>query len=178
MIGASWGAWRDRVQRRVSFIEKQLTYLYAPLFALRTEISAMSQTREFFRDLGQRGWEEVTKATEGQDPAAKQRVTKEWWPAYQRLLEFDDRKLLEVLLPAYRKMLSVFRDHLWLADFDTRDYYPQLIGFVSTWERYLEGALPPEVIRRISISEAQLQPFYDHIAARHDALRARLQRTR
>jgi hypothetical protein len=128
MIGASWGAWRDRVQRRVSFIEKQLTYLYAPLFALRAEIRARSQTREFFRDLGQRGWDEVTKATEGQDPAAKQRVTKERWPAYQRLLEFDDRKLLEVLLPAYRKMLSVFRDHLWLADFDTRDYYPQLIA--------------------------------------------------
>ncbi len=130
MIGASWGAWRDRVQRRVSFIEKQLTYLYAPLFALRAEIRALSQTREFFRDLGQQGWDEVTKATEGQDPAAKQRITKEQWPAYQRLLEFDDRKLVEVLLPAYRKMLSVFRDHVWLADFDTRDYYPQLIGFV------------------------------------------------
>ena len=30
-------------------------------------------------------------------------------------------------------------DQLWLADVDTRAYYPKLIGFVHTWERYLAG---------------------------------------
>jgi hypothetical protein len=41
----------------------------------------------------------------------------------------------------------------------TRQYYPQLIGFVSTWERYLDKPLPREVVARMSISERSCIPY-------------------
>jgi hypothetical protein len=174
LVGASWAAWRDRVQRQRDFAQQQLDKLYAPLLALRVEIKTLSQTREFFRDLGEQGWQDVTAATEGLSGEAKRRVTEERWPGYQRLIEYDEKKFREELLPGYRQMASVFREHLWLADYDTRDYYPKLIGFVSTWERYLAESLPPEVMKRLSISESELLPFYTHVQTRHDELRNRL----
>jgi hypothetical protein len=121
LVGATWGAWRERVQRQRDFGQQQLNQLYAPLLALRVEIKALSQTREFFRDLGEQGWQKVTEATEGLSGEAKRQVTEERWPEYKRLIEYDEKSFREVQLPAYRQMVSIFRDNLWLADYDTRE---------------------------------------------------------
>jgi hypothetical protein len=103
--------------------------------------------------------------------AASAELTRQRWPQFEALIEFDNKRLAESLLPAYRKMVTLFREKLWLADAATREYYPELAEFVDVWERWVTDSLPPELIGRMGHTEVRLRPFYEHIEVYHDRLR-------
>jgi hypothetical protein len=115
-------------------------------------------------------WHELT---ENVGPGAESvELTRNRWPQFQALIEFDNRRLADSLLPGYRKMVSLFRDKLWLADIDTRHYYPVLVEYLDIWERWVDNSLPPELVERTGHTEARLRPFYKHIQAHYEELRA------
>jgi len=78
-------------------------------------------------------------------------------------------------MPGYRKMLSIFRDKMWLAEMSTRHYYRELVEFVELWERWLNRTLPAEVVKRIGHDESRLHPLYENVSDRLETIRTRLQ---
>jgi len=106
---------------------------------------------------------------------AYQRLTEERGKEFKEIIEYDNRQLKEELIPAYRKMVNLFRDKMWLAEDETKKYFKSLLEFVELWERILDRSLPMEVVQAIEHGEESLHPFYDHLQNEHDELRKKLQ---
>ena len=80
-------------------------------------------------------------------------LTREQEAKFTKIIDWDNTKLQEELLPAYRQMLDLFRENYWLAKPETRDHYPTLVEFVEVWNRWLDDALPREVLERLEHSK-------------------------
>ena len=79
-------------------------------------------------------------------------------------------------MPAYTKLIDLFRENYWLAEPVTREFYGEVLEFVDIWNRWVEKALPGEVLKRLEHAEAKLTGFYEHIQSQHDAIRTTLTR--
>lgn len=176
VVGAVLTAWltsrRDRARRRLEFVGKQLSELYSPMLGLRSEIAAHSSLRVKLQDAANSAWLDLCAGV-APGPEAQQ-LTATRFPQFEALIEYDNDKLRRTLMPAYRKMLEVFRDKLWLCEPGTHSHYLQLVEFVDVWERCLSDSLPAEVLLRLHHTEANLQPLYDDLQTQHDRLRALL----
>lgn len=64
---------------------------------------------------------------------------------------------------------------MWLAEPETRKFFPQLIEFVDVWDKILADKLPRSITTTIKHTEQNLIPFYEHIAEVHDRLRSEIQ---
>lgn len=204
-VGVVVGAWltasREKANRRYAFRERQLHDFYSPLLGLRREVQARKKLRAKVHELANSEWEKLAnEAYRSHDPDATANLMRQRWPDYEKAGKYDERRLSEELLPTYRKMLSIFRDNLWLAEPETRPYFTTLLEFADVLERFLADSLPSEVLVRLDqqhtggiivaggllipkeilskmdYSESSLQPFYDHLESKHDELRARLSR--
>jgi hypothetical protein len=178
VVGAVLAGWltsrREREKRRLEFVSKQLGEFYSPMLGLRSEVAAHSALRVRLQDEAGAAWKDLC---DGVAPGPEsQQLTATRFPKFEALIQYDNDKLRTKLMPAYRKMLEVFRDKLWLAEADTRAHYPTLVEFVDVWERYLSDSLPGEVLKRIDHSEAKLHPFYADLQVQHDRLRAEVAR--
>lgn len=178
LVGVAIGAWltsrREQKQRKLAFLEKQLSMLYSPMLGLRNEIKAHSAFRLRVQNEGNAAWTQLCAETERLDVEARQRISNERGPEFTRIIEYDNTKFHEELLPAYRKMVELFRECYWLAEPETRTRYADLLEFVEVWNRWLDKALPPEVLKRLEHGEDNLAPFYEHIEQMHNAIRQKL----
>lgn len=159
--GVLLGAWltgrHQHAKRRAEFLEHQLRDFYSPLVSLLNQILAKKQMREKVLQIAQ------------QDPRVK-------GDHINRLIQHDTEHFVEEIFPDYQSMLTIFRDNLWLAETETRSYFPALFEFVEIWNRWLKGTLPAEMVHIVGHSEEPLQPFYEHLRRKHDELQTRLSR--
>jgi len=180
LAGVVIGAWltgrRERRQRRLAFVERQLKDFYSPLLGLRKEIRTRSELRVRIHNAADAAWRQLCDDARNVNVEALQKLSQTRGPEFTSLIEYDNKQLQEDLLPAYREMVKLFRESLWLADPDTREHYQQLLEFVELWDRWLAKSIPAEVIQSLEHSEENLKAFYDHLQERHDALRAKLER--
>jgi hypothetical protein len=134
--------------------------------------------REKVRAAAHAEWQRLCQdARDTADPPENLRkLSTEKGPELERVFDYDNQQLVEDLVPSYRRMLTVFRDNLWLAEPETRSNLGKLIEFVELWERWLAKAVTAEVVRRLGHSEESLHPFYEHLEKKHDELRGRLSR--
>ena len=174
LIGARLTSRRERGQRRHEFISRQLRELYSPLLGLRNEIRMRSEFRVKVHDAANSAWQEECERVRPMGFEALDRFSKERFPEFGRILDYDSQRLSEDLVPLYRQMLKILRDNLWLAEPETRNHFRQLLEFVDVWDRSLAGALPHEVLAKLGHREMQLSPFYSHIQEVHDRLRWQL----
>jgi hypothetical protein len=86
-------------------------------------------------------------------------------------IDFDNASVSETLLPAYRRMMAIFRDKWSLAEPETRRDFPALVEFIETWERHLKGGAPGPAPEDLSYSEENLKPLHAHLETTHDRLR-------
>jgi len=107
-------------------------------------------------------------------PEALQRLTETRWPEFERLIEYDNQQLFQELLPLYRRMVEVFRANYWLAEPDTRAFFPELMEYVELWNRSEKKSLPGEVVQRLDHREEKLNGFYAHLQQKHDELREKV----
>jgi len=160
LVGVLIGAWlssrRDQSQRRLAFVEKQLAAFYSPMQGLREEVASTSTIRSRIQENAERAWREVCAQIPKSDTAALARLTQERAQEFNKIIEFDNDKLHKELLPTYRRMANLFRENYWLADRDTRLYYPAVLEFVEIWERWVAGTLPAEVWRKLDHTEDNL----------------------
>jgi len=180
LAGVVIGAWltgrRERRLRRLAFTERQLKDFYSPLLGLRKEIRTRSELRVKIHNAADAAWRQLCEDARNVNVEALQQLSQTRGPEFTSLIEYDNTQLQQDLLPAYRQMVKLFRENLWLADPDTREHYPQLVEFVELWDRWLAKSIPAEVIQSLEHSEDNLKPFYDHLDVKHDALRAKLER--
>ena len=179
LVGVVIGAWltgrRERSQRRLAFVEEQLKDFYSPILGLRREIRMRSELRVRIHDTAGTVWRELCEEKRQISVDALGEFSIARGPEFEKLIEYDNKQLQEELLPAYRQMVKLFRENLWLADVDTREHYQRLIEFVDLWDRWIAKSIPGEVIERLDHSEENLKPFYDHLQQRHDALRSKIE---
>lgn len=179
LVGVCVGAWlvnlQNRSQRRFNFYEKQLREFYSPLVGIRKEIQILSEFRVAGEQAARKWWEKISeqgKRIEDHDKAQKmydeegQKITSQ--------IDYENKQLTEKIIPAYRKMADIFKDNYWLAEESTRKYFPTLVKFIETWERYLSDTHPREVISEINVSEKELMLFYKDIDENLDFLRKKL----
>jgi hypothetical protein len=178
LAGVVIGAWltslREVKQRKLAFLEKQLSAFYSPMLGLRNEISAHGSFRLRVQNEADAAWRQLCAETENIDIEARQRISDQRGPEFTRIIEYDNAKLHEELLPAYRKMVDLFRDCYWLAESETRAYFPKLLEFVEVWNRWNDKAIPLEVLKRLEHGENNLDLFYVHSEQIHDAIRKKL----
>jgi hypothetical protein len=139
---------RERAKRRVEFRTRQLDEFYGPLLSLHKEIRARSELRVKIQKVA--GLPDL------------------------KVMDDENKTLREVLIPHYREMVKVFREKMWLAEPETRDYFPGLIEFVDVWDKILSDRLPREIAPALGHTEENLKPFYAHLETTHDGLRAEI----
>ncbi len=158
---------RNREHRKIAFIEKQLSEFYSVMLGLQQEIRINSELGEKLSSAASSAWNAYSAAHKG--PQFQDQNNNEL-QKYKAIISYDNEKLQNQLIPAYNKMLNLFRDKLWLADEETRVFYPTLFEFVEIWNRHLQGSIPFEVIKIMKHTEQNLHPFYHHLQNQRNKL--------
>jgi hypothetical protein len=169
-IGTQWAtSRREKATRRVAFKKQQLEQFYGPLLSMHKEIRARSELRvKLQATLDGSHLNDTLRAGSGGVEAASDAHI----PAIVANVQDENQTFREVLMPRYREMISSFREKMWLAEPETREYFDQLIEFVDVWDKILVDKLPRSVAVTIKHTEENLKPFYKHLADMHDRLRA------
>lgn len=174
-IGVLVGAWltsrREQTQRKLKFIENQLSQFYSPLLGIKNTIHRNSELRETLHTIASEQWALLSGATGDIDPDDKKVLIDQKWPRFKNLIDYDDQKFETELFPLYQEMIEIFRTNYWLADEETRNFFPTLLQYVEIWNRNLNDALPFEVWKALNHKEANLKDFYEHIESKHNELR-------
>lgn len=177
--GVVLGAWltgrRERTQRRLSYLERQLKDFYSPMLGLRNEIEMHSTLRVRIQETANTVWQELCHQNQERGIDALTAFSQSRGEEFKRVIDYDNGKFQGELLPAYRQMAKLFRESFWLAEPETRSHYSNLIEFVEVWERWFAKSIPGEVIAKLGHSEEKLKGFYDHLRNKHDELRTKLQ---
>jgi hypothetical protein len=173
VVGAVLTNSRERKQRRLRFIDKQLEHFYSPMLGIRTEIRMRSELRVRIQEVSQAEWTKLSQRAD-KTPGALAKLATDRQPEFEKLIDYENALLSEHLLPSYRQMAALFRDNHALADAQTRAYYPSLVEFVELWDRWEKKSIPSEVLKGLGHGEANLKEFYEHLSAKHDKLREKL----
>lgn len=125
--GVLIGAWltrqREFESRRHQFLVRQLHELYAPLLGLRTEIRVRSELRVRVHGAADAAWRDLVAQARERGIEAVGRVSTERGPEFKQITEYDNQVLAKELITTYRRMLITLRDHLWLAEAETRRHF-------------------------------------------------------
>ena len=163
---------REENRRRAEFWTRQLEEFYGPLLSLHKEIRARSQLRVKIQEaIDQRHFRDMVRAAQPNDIEA---ASDAHLPAILRNIQDETQTFAEVLMPRYRELIDVFRNKMWLAEPETRIYFPALVEFVDVWDKILTNRVSREIAPAIGHTEESLKPFYSHLEAIHDRLRAKL----
>jgi hypothetical protein len=162
---------RETATRKVAFRKQQLEQFYGPLLAAHEEIRARGELRVKLQQAIDSGHfdDMLRSAPEGVEAASDAHL-----PTILKNIQDENQGFREVTMPRYREMISTFRDKMWLADPETRKFFPELIEFVDVWDKILADKLPHAVAPAIGHTEENLKPFYKHLEEMHDKLRTEI----
>ncbi|MCD6311969.1 MAG: hypothetical protein J7M11_05875 [Elusimicrobia bacterium] len=172
-VGALLTSRRERIGRRYEFLSKQLTDFYSPLLSFRKEIGTIGKIRVKVGGAAEKVWHGLCERYKG-NPTKLQKLTQEKYEKFDKIIDYDNEYLETETIPAYHKMIEIFRKNIYLAEPSTTKHFPDLIEFVNIWDRFLAGSLPGEVIKALNHSEESLYPLYEDLQDQHDKLRAKL----
>jgi len=172
-VGALLTARREKIGRRHEFLSKQLTDFYSPLLALRLEVETIGKVRVKVSSGADKVWRKMCERYEG-NPQALQQLTQEKGEKFTKIIDYDNQYLESETIPAYHRMIDIFRENLRLAEKSTVRHFPALLEFVNIWDRFLAGSMPGEVVKELAHSEQLLKPFYDDLQKQHERLRNKL----
>lgn len=161
---------REGRKERLEFVTRQLNEFYGPLYAKRLEIRTLSVLRVDLNRVADEINAERVAAHLSPRSDARQAASEADRKRYGAQVAEENRIFLEVMLPAYRSMIDVFRDKMGLADHRTRLFFSDLVRYVAIWERSENKTAHPESQRRLNATESSLEPFYQHIEKMVDAL--------
>ena len=162
-------------QRKLDFYKTQLRQLYSPLVSVRKEIRILSEFRLAGEKASEEWWHkvcEVGKQIEDHDKSSQYYDSKGKKLTTQ--IEYENKQLTDKIIPAYKRMVEIFKENYWLAEENTKEFYPTLIKFVETWERFLSQTHEIEVLQQIQVKEGELMPFYGHLEEMLQFLRKKL----
>ena len=180
LAGVVIGSWLSSKQlkqtRKHSFIEKQLGQFYSPMLGFRSEIEMRSELRLKIQNAADASWKELCEEMRSKGrPEALQQLSKKRFPEFKNIIDYDNRALAEQLIPAYKQMLTIFRENMWLAEPETVEYFNELLEFIDIWDRWLDRSMPVEVWKKLNHTEEKLKPLYENLEETHKRLREKLE---
>jgi hypothetical protein len=169
---SSWlAARREKAQRAVAFRKEQLEQFYGPLLAMHKEIRARSELRvklaEAIDTMHMKDMLDV-------GPAKVEAASDAHLPTIVANIQDESETFRNVLMPRYREMIDVFREKMWLAQPETREFFKQLVEYVDVWDKILARKLPHVIAAAVGHTEKNLHPFYKHLEEMHDRLRSEI----
>lgn len=173
VVGAILTNKREGIRRKYEFIKRQLENLYSPLLAIRRNLKATGELRLQISNTANIEWQKLCKRYGGQ-PDELRNLSETRGKAFEKIIDYNNEKLITEDLPAYHNMIAIIKKNMWLAEASTIEHFPKLIVFVDLWERFLADTLPGEVVKAIGHTEKSLYPLYDDLQKQHDRLRAKL----
>ena len=174
LIGALLMNFQNKAQRKLEFCEKQLREFYSPLVGIRKEIKILSEFKCIVEKASDEWWQKVCKIGDLLEPSKGDEYYNKKGKGIDGQIEYDNVQFKSKILPAYRKLVEIFKNNYYLAEEETKKYFPTLLKFVELWERFLSKTHPREVIKKINSSEKELLPFYQHLEETLEALRKKL----
>lgn len=182
-IGAYLTGRNQKRERQCKRISEQLSGFYGPMLALRTQMLSQSELGQKISSEAGEAWQEMVKRVyEGSNDFMKidrvERLTQQRWPAFEKLTDYGNRQLVEEIIPSYRKMIELFTSRLHLAEPSTIAHFPALLEFVEVWNRWLNEALPVEVLGLMNHTEEAIMPFYDDLLANFTRMQRELSERR
>ena len=163
LLGGHLSGRRESYQRRLAFVEKQLTEFYAPMLGIRNEIYSRGDLRVRVHDAANVVWHELSEQARAIGEGAWKDLVENRRAEFHKLIEYDNKQLTEESIPAYKRMAAIFREKLWLAEPQTVAYYQQLIDFIEIWDRWLDKSIGPEILEKLNNDEEALHPFYQDL---------------
>jgi hypothetical protein len=171
MLGtAQFTSRRDKTQRRHALLREQVERFYSPMMGWYALIRARSETRVKVHAEANAEWQE--EVGRRMDPEQQRVFEESMGPEFDKLVDEDNRRFKEELLPLYHQMRDCFTTNLWLAEPSTRAYYAALVEFVDVWDRFLTRTLPQGVVRRLNQQEPTA--LYEDLERQLDRLRTEL----
>lgn len=137
------------------------------------EIRAKSEVRERIRSLSRAAYDNEIKQA-GNNLTAREKISKERWPEYEKGFQYDAQQLTEELVPLYREMLAHWNKNMALAEPSTQQHYKVFVEYVEVWNRALKKTLADEVTWEIKHEEKNLYPFYEDLEQQVARLREEL----
>ena len=166
-IGGFITSFNQAKERRQRRIREQADEFYGPMVGIRKTILAKSEVRVRIQGLARAALDELTK---GMSSETREEFNRKRGPEFAKITDYDNRQLMEELIPSYRKMLKHFGAHMSLAEPSTRAHLPELVEFIELWNRHLDDSLPSEVSMKLQHDEAKLYPFYADLESHLDRL--------
>ena len=173
VVGALLTARREKLNRKYSFLSRQLSEFYSPLLVIRRELKAWGELRLRISQTAGIEWQKLCERFEGQ-PEELRKLSETKWNRFEKIIDYNNENLEKEALPSYHRMIQIIRDNMWLAEKSTLQHFPALIEYVDIWDRFMAGTIPGEVVNALGHSEESLHPFYDDIQKNHDRIRAQL----
>jgi hypothetical protein len=178
LAGMFLGGWlsdrREREKQRRDFIRLQLSDFYGPMLSMFAEIHARDALRrKLISTINQRNQQRMQNVLQQEHDAQHQTPME----SLQHLSQWekDEKQIFtDMIVPAYRQILGVFRDKICLSESTTRQYLPLLIEFTDINKRLLRASLPPDVATEMGHDDKKLDCLYQDITATHDRLRQAL----
>lgn len=146
---------QSRYRKYLEFKERQVTSFYSPMIGCLKSIRAHSELRSDLSKAAGTAWDNICKNAPHPFLDHEERFV-----PFKKLIEYDNKKLREEILPFYDKMLKIFTDNYWLAEESTKAHYSELCRYIEIWNRWLDRSLPSEVLQEIEHDEERLKPFY------------------
>jgi hypothetical protein len=153
---------RERQQRRIN---DQLSEFYSPMLALRAFVLTKSELRLKISGVAEIAWQDLVTSRHPIDVERLMKTTEERFPVFEKIIIDDNRQFAEEIMPAYHKMVELFRSKMHIAELSTIEHFASLLEFVEIWDRWLDKSIPHEVGAKLNHSEQKLYPFYMNVAA-------------
>ena len=178
LVGVATGGWlagrHYRIERRNQRMSEQLSGFYAPMLGIRAWILAKSELRVKIQGAAGDEWQRLVAGAKG-EVGALIKISEERSPDFKKIIEENNRQLVEELLPKYHDMVKVFSENLALAEPSTIEHFGALVEFVELWDRWLEGTVPAEVTVALEHGEENLHPLYADLSHHFARLQSELQ---
>lgn len=168
-FGYRYGIRQMRNQKRLEFVERQITQFYSPMIGCLKKIRAKSELRFEIEKASNSAWRKI--CDEHPTPFID---NEKYYEPFKKSIMYDNKQFREELIPLYDEMVSIFERNFWLANSTTRQWYYELIRFVDIWHRWIEETIPPKVVQEMDHTEKKLKPFYQDLENQLEKLQKEL----
>ena len=138
-IGAFLTSRREKINRKHSFLSKQLIDFYSPLLIIRKELKFSGERRLKISSAADSEWRKLCSQYEGQ-PDELRKLSETRGKQFKKIIHYNNELLKNEALPSYHRMIKIIRDNMWLAEKSTLQHFAALIEFVELWDRFMANS--------------------------------------
>ena len=147
------------------FDQRRLDEFYGPMFSLIKQVIANTERNIQVSDASNEAWRGICE--ENTQPFADH---DRCFEPFKKLLDWENERFRKEDIPAFDKMLEIFKAKIHLTYPSTKALFNQFSQYVDQWHR----PVPYEVLKKLDLSAEPLARLYADVEAHVDSLRRKL----